>query len=238
VPRTAIWKAICDTLRRDIVNGHYLQGDKLPTEAALATRFSVNRHTVRHALRVLADEGMVHPRRGSGVFVASVATDYPIGRRVRYHQNLRAAGRVPAKEILQLQTRPGDQRECDALELEPGTLVHVYEGLSLADEQPIALFRSVFPALRFPALLKDLEETQSVSQALTRSGIPDFTRASTRLNAKLATATQAVQLRISEGAPILRSIGINVDGGGVPIEYGRTWFSGDRVTLTLADPED
>jgi len=231
--KTPLWKAIADTLRRDIVGGHYRQGDKLPTEAALSARFSVNRHTVRHALRVLGEEGMVLSRRGAGVFVTAVATEYPLGRRVRYHQNLRAAGRIPAKRVLHLVTRPADARETEALELGDAAEVHAYEGLSLADGQPIALFRSVFPAARFPGLAGELEKSGSVTRALQVAGVADYTRAWTRLNAKLANATQAAQLRIAEGAPILRSISVNVDPAGQPIEYGRTWFAADRVTLTL-----
>ncbi len=231
--RTPIWKAIADSLRHDILNQHYNPGDKLPTEAALAAKYGVNRHTVRHGLKALAEEGLVHPRRGAGVFVAMTPTDYPLGRRVRFHQNLAAAGRVPAKDILALETRSGNARECEALALDEGTAVHVYEGLSLADGQPIALFRSVFPAERFPHLLDNLNETRSVTEALRRGGVADYTRATTRLNAKLATATQALHLRLAEGDPILRSIGTNIDAKGVPVEFGRTWFSGDRVTLTV-----
>ncbi|MEO1639834.1 MAG: phosphonate metabolism transcriptional regulator PhnF [Pseudomonadota bacterium] len=234
--KTPLWKAIADILRRDIVSGHYRQGDKLPTEAALAARFSVNRHTVRHALRVLAEEGMVLPRRGAGVFVTAVATEYPLGRRVRYHQNLRAAGRIPAKRVLHLVTRPADAREAEALQLDEAAEVHAYEGLSLADGQPIALFRTVFPAASFPGLAGELEKSGSVTRALQAAGVADYTRAWTRLNAKLANATQAAQLRIAEGAPILRSISVNVDPAGQPIEYGRTWFAADRVTLTLDQP--
>ncbi|MEQ9676233.1 MAG: UTRA domain-containing protein, partial [Roseovarius indicus] len=58
----------------------------------------------------------------------------------------------------------------------------------------------------------------------------------TRLNAKLATPTQALHLQLREGAPLLRTISLNIDADGKPVEYGRTWFSGDRVTLTVADP--
>ena len=63
----------------------------------------------------------------------------------------------------------------------------------------------------------------------------DYTRASTRINAKLANATQALHLRVAEHAPILRTISLNVDSNGTPLEYGRTWFAGDKVTLTLSD---
>lgn len=232
---TPIWKSIAATLTSEIADGQYAPGDKLPTEASLATRFGVNRHTVRHALAAMADDGLVHARRGAGVFVAQTPTDYPIGRRVRFHQNLKAAGRVPAKEILVLETRTASPRECEALELTKGDPVHVYEGLSLADGQPIAIFRSVFPAARFPTLLEDLKDTRSVTTALNRNGISDYTRASTRLTAKQATPTQGLHLRVSEHAPILRTVGINIDEAGQPIEYGHTWFAGDRVTLTISD---
>lgn len=235
--RTPIWSAIADTLRREIAARQYGVGDKLPTEAALSARFGVNRHTVRHALRALAEDGLVHARRGAGVFVTAAQTDYPLGRRVRFHQNLAAAGQVPAKDILLLATRAGAARETEALTLPTGAMVHVCEGISRADDHPIALFRAVFPADRFPGLLEDLRQTRSVTAALARNGVADYTRASTRLTATLATATQALHLRIGEGAPVLRAVAINIDEQGQPVEYGRTWFAGDRVTLTVADDQ-
>jgi GntR family transcriptional regulator, phosphonate transport system regulatory protein len=67
--KEALWSAIAATLTTEVSSGHYRPGDKLPTEAALAARFGVNRHTVRHALAALAEWGLVHSRRGAGVFV-------------------------------------------------------------------------------------------------------------------------------------------------------------------------
>ncbi|MGJ8546220.1 MAG: phosphonate metabolism transcriptional regulator PhnF [Sulfitobacter sp.] len=232
-PRTPIWKAIAQSIRHDVASGHYSAGDKLPTEAEFAARFGVNRHTVRRAHKALIDEGLVHARRGSGVFVAMTPTEYPIGRRVRFHQNLAAAGRSPAKDILHLSTRGGDARECAALGLAEGSKVHAYEGLSLADGLPIALFRSVFPAEGFEGLPEAIRESHSVTRALEVCGVADYTRASTRLTAVLADATQALHLRLSEGAPLLRTRSINVDPAGKPVEYGHTWFAGDRVTLSV-----
>lgn len=234
--RTSIWSAIAASLRNDIAEGVYGLGAKLPTEAALAGRFGVNRHTVRRAISALADEGLVYSRRGAGVFVTTTPTDYPMGKRVRFHQNLRAAGRSPTKTVLSLETRAAHASERDALALAQGCQVHVYEGLSLSDNQPIALFRSVFPAARFPALLTHLTDDPSVTAALGHFDVFDYTRASTRVNGKLATATQALHLQVREGAPILRTIGINIDMQGDPIELGHTWFAGDKVTLTLSDP--
>lgn len=231
--RTPIWKTIALELTEDIAEGRYGSGDRLPTEAQLAARHGVNRHTVRRALADMAEQGLVHARRGAGVFVAARPTEYPIGKRVRYHKNISASGKIPDKQILALTTRAADQTEAEALELGAGDQVHVYDGLSLADGAPIAVFQSVFPAMRFPDLLNALTETQSVTKALQMNGIADYTRISTRLTARPATATQALHLRLSEGAPVLFSVGVNVDPDGTPVELGRTAFAGDRVTLTL-----
>ena len=236
MPRAALWKAIADTLLTEIGQGHYRPGDRLPTEAQLAARFGVNRHTVRHALASLTETGLLHARRGAGVFVTAEPQSYPIGRRVRFHQNVAASGRTPSRQFLRLETRACDKREAAALALDIGTQVHVVEGLSLADGVTLAVFRSVFPAARLPGFLPALDQSRSVTVALAACGVADYTRASTRLTAVAARATLALQLRLPEAAPILRSVAINHDVNGHPIEFGTTWFAGDRVEL-IVTPE-
>ncbi|WP_424832720.1 phosphonate metabolism transcriptional regulator PhnF [Ruegeria sp.] len=233
--KTPIWKSIALSLTSDIAEGRYGTGDRLPTEAQLAASHGVNRHTVRRALSELADQGLVHARRGAGVFVTAQPTDYPIGKRVRYHKSISASGKIPGKRILTLTTRAADQAEAEALQLDPGDPVHVYDGLSLANGLPIGLFQSIFPANRFPDILTILTETRSVTKALQRCGVEDYTRISTRLTARAATATQTLHLNLSEGAPVLHSLGINADPEGRPVEFGRTVFAGERVTLTISE---
>ncbi|MEM6372985.1 MAG: phosphonate metabolism transcriptional regulator PhnF [Pseudomonadota bacterium] len=233
VVKTPVWKAIADALRGDLAEGRYAPGDKLPTEAALAERFGVNRHTVRHGLSALVDEGLVRTRRGAGAFVAATPTDYPIGQRVRFHENVIAAGRRPEKRVLQVEDRMATVGEAKALHIAPGDPLCVYHGLSLADGLPVAVFQSLFPMARLPGIVAALSETSSVTEALSRAGVSDYMRISTRLTAVRASATQALHLHVAEGDPLLKSSSINADDEGTPVEYGRTWFAGDRVTLTL-----
>lgn len=231
--KTPIWKAIAAALRADIAEGRYGTGDKLPTEAALADRFGVNRHTVRHALSALVEDGLVRTRRGAGAFVAARPTDYPIGSRVRFHENLLAAGRRPEKRILHIEERAATAGEAQALRVTEGAQICAYFGLSLADGQPIAVFESLFPAERLPGIQAALLAERGVTDALRVAGVRDYTRASTRLTAVLAEATHALHLQLREGDPLLKSTGLNVDPEGWPVEFGRTFFAGDRVTLTL-----
>jgi len=231
--KSTVWASIASDIRADIAAGAYAPGAKLPTEADLALRFGVNRHTVRHALAALAAEGLVQSRRGAGVFVTSVPTDYPLGRRVRFHQNVLATGRTPSRRLLRNETRPADAEEAEALGLNPGNLVHVVEGVSLADGVPLGLFRSVLPADRLPEFPQAMARLHSITAALAEAGVTDYTRASTRITARLADAVQAGHLQVSQGAPLLRSETINVEPQGRPVEFGMTWFAGDRVALTV-----
>ena len=98
---------------------------------------------------------------------------------------------------------------------------------------PVALFRSSFAATRLPTLPVSLTRLRSVPAALTEAGIADYTRASTRLTATLSEAIQALHLELPPGAALLHMISVNIDPKGVPVEYGHTWFAGDRMTLTL-----
>ena len=165
--------------------------------------------------------------------MTSVPTDYPLGCRVRFHQNVLASGRATSRRLLRSETRPASVTEAEALALHHASPVHLIEGLSLADGMPMGLFRSVLPALRFPDFPQAMARLHSITAALAEAGVPDYTRASTRLTAKLADAVQAGHLQVSQGAPLLRSVTVNVDDAGTPVEFGVTWFVGDRVTLTV-----
>ncbi|PKP75701.1 MAG: phosphonate metabolism transcriptional regulator PhnF [Alphaproteobacteria bacterium HGW-Alphaproteobacteria-6] len=230
----ALWTAIAETLRAEIAAGLYPPGARLPTEAALSDRFGVNRHTIRHALKSLAEGDIVHARRGAGVFVTARPAVYPLGRRVRFHRNIAADGRSPSRRITRVETRPASEAEAGALRLDGAAEVHVVEGTSLADGQPLAAFQSVFPAGRFAGLPAAIRARGSISAALSDCGLTDYTRAETRLTAQLAPPVLALALQVAERAAVLRSVAVNVDADGVPVEYGTTWFAGERVTLTVS----
>jgi len=61
--------SIADQLALEISAGEYPVGKRFPTDAELQDRFSVGRHTVREALKVLAEQGLVGRRRKTGTFV-------------------------------------------------------------------------------------------------------------------------------------------------------------------------
>jgi DNA-binding FadR family transcriptional regulator len=70
--RPRAFQAIVDEIRGDVFGRRLADGDRLPSEAAMAERFAVSRLAVREAVRVLELQGLVRVEHGfqGGVFVA------------------------------------------------------------------------------------------------------------------------------------------------------------------------
>ena len=69
--RVPLYRQISDTLLAGIREGKFPVGTFLPGELELIDRFDASRHTIREALRVLEDMGLVKRQRGRGTLVLS-----------------------------------------------------------------------------------------------------------------------------------------------------------------------
>ena len=75
--RLARSDAIAAELLRELTGGSYQIGDRYPTEAELQQRFGVGRHSIREALKLLAEQGLLGRRRKTGTFVLATAPVTP-----------------------------------------------------------------------------------------------------------------------------------------------------------------
>ena len=66
----AKYQSVIDWISDNIDNGNLRPGSKIPSENELCEKFDLSRQTVRKAIALLADEGLLDSRRGSGTYVA------------------------------------------------------------------------------------------------------------------------------------------------------------------------
>jgi DNA-binding GntR family transcriptional regulator len=67
-----LYKEIAETLYKRITEGQYPLGTRLPTEAELCLTFGASHHTLRDALKILIEKGMIFRRAGSGSSVIAL----------------------------------------------------------------------------------------------------------------------------------------------------------------------
>ena len=72
-----LYITVYDQLFKLISNGVYLPNSQLPTEPELAKMFGVSRMTLRQALSLLEDDGLIRRIHGKGNFITEIPTDKP-----------------------------------------------------------------------------------------------------------------------------------------------------------------
>jgi len=230
----ALWRRIADAIRLDIVGGKLASGDRLPTEANLAERFSANRHTVRRALAVLADEGVVGAEQGRGTFVRSARRlSYPIGKRTRFTEGLSGQAKSIGTQHLGAKLENASATIAAALGLKAGAKVIRVDGVSSADGRPISRATTWLPHRRFPDIADRIVQLHRMTAVFASYGIADYSRASTRISARHADVEETKLLGLSPGAILLVSEAVDVDAQGVPISYALSRFPAERMELVV-----
>ncbi|MDB5613941.1 MAG: phnF [Devosia sp.] len=230
----ALWRRIVDAIRLDIIGGKLAEGDRLPTEAALAERFSANRHTVRRALAVLADEGVVGAEQGRGTFVRSARRlSYPIGKRTRFSEGLAGQARMLTTQHLGDRLENANATVAAALGIRAGSKVVRLDALSSADGKPISRATTWLAYRRFPDVAQRVIGGQRMTAVFASYGINDYSRASTRISARHADVEETQLLGLAPGAILLVSEAVDVDSDGVPISYALSRFPAERMELVV-----
>ena len=232
----AQWRQIADTLRADMAGGALRPGDQLPTEAHLAARFGVNRHTVRRALEDLSRAGAIRIEQGRGSFVAEDVLDYVVGTRTRFSEWVRRHNREPSGRVLALREVPAPPAVADGLGIRDGEPVVLLERVGLADGRPVSLSSHHFPAARLPGMENALRREPGITAALARVGVADYLRQSTRVTARLPSASEATALAMARGLPLLVCENVNVDRAGRIVEFGIARYPTPRVQIVF-EPE-
>ena len=230
-----IYYQIYESLKKDVANKIYKTGDKLPSENHLSKRFEVNRHTVRRALQILKNEGILFSKRGSGVIVQDSKFKYKIGKRVRFSQNITNENYIPKTKIIRSEIRKASKIEADNLKINSRDEILLIETTGKINNIPTILTKRTIPNKRFPSFLKIFQKELSVTQTLKLLGINDFVRSNTNIIAELADSIQANLLNCKINSPLLKTTYVNQDLNSIPIEYSQTWFVGERIQLTLED---
>ena len=82
--RHSLADAVVSKLQQQLSLGEYQPGEKLPSEPELMEQFGVGRSTIREAIRILANTGVLSVRQGSGTFVQEqMGITEPLSQRLR-----------------------------------------------------------------------------------------------------------------------------------------------------------
>lgn len=227
-------------LRQKILRGEYPVDSYLPTENELVEQYQVSKTTVRHAVKMLRDHGMVEVKQGAGTKVLPLKQEAILGEKynapdsttaVRIRYMTRGDGEVRNTEPV-IDVIPATDTIAEALKIASGEPVYRLQRLQLVDEVPFGYMVNYIAEKLVPGLsskevpIVNLYGYLSSSYGITVTNIEEVVDAIT------AGFMEAQYLQTEVGTPLLLLRRI-ADADGLPVEYCETTARPDIFHMTV-----
>ena len=227
-PRESSYVSLAREVRKQILQGRYADGRRLPTEAELCARYQVSRQTVRRAFHDLVAEGMVYRIPGRGTFAAPRDGTYV--RQLGSIHDLMGLSADTQMDVITPLRRQVDVTAAGRLRL-PGDIVYTMTFRRSHHGTPFCLTVVSLPPEAGQTLASAAQLTaEGATSEVTIIGLLD-----SRLGAPIAEAEQSITVALADGGaaealnctaghPLLRIDRLYLDTNGTPVELAVSRF--------------
>ena len=91
---------IHDQIKSEIDQKIWKIGERLPSERDLAEKFQVSRMTLRQAITLLVEEGVLERRVGSGTFITSTRVQEKMRGTTSFTEIMKSQGKEPSSQVI------------------------------------------------------------------------------------------------------------------------------------------
>lgn len=223
---------IKDLLQKQIENGVYAVGARLPSERELAQKFNVSRMTARQALQGLAQEGLTSSRVGKGTFVSPPRINQELRTLTSFSEDMRARGMTPSSRVVRAEVVQAAREIAERLHLAPRTEVVLLSRVRLADDQPLALETTHIPAHLCSGLLEKHDFSRESLYAVLRADYGwNLVWADQMIEACMPSPHERQALGLNRQTPVLRLTRVTYNQYDQPVEYVQSVYRGDQYQL-------
>ena len=229
------YRDIAGRLQKEIRLGRTDVGDLLPTETELMARYSASRQTVREALRILMDQGLIVRRAGLGSVV--IASEPPVlfthsvkslGEWLRY-SNETYRDVVATRDIV------ADRKRAALLKCEPGKYWFLIEAVRRSDQFAAPLgWTEIYVLRKFAGVVKRSDHGRTpVHEQIAKTYGLTTEYARMEIFARAMPASLAKALQVKAGSPALTVVRRYYGSGQELFEVTVTTHPEGRYTYTM-----
>lgn len=227
-----LYLQIANNLIEQIEVGALAPGTRLPSEREMSISLSVQRETVRQALAVLENEGLITRRHGSGTYIAEPKIERDAGRLFPFTRAMKRKGYRPGASVIQLEKILCMPAVAHELDLPVSAFVYFIQRLRTVNQEPVVLENAYVPADIFPEIDRfDLSDRSMYEIMETEYG-SRVSQARQSLEAVVATEFEANLMGLKKGDPLMLERRLTFDQHNRRVEYSKDLFRGDRFRFT------
>ena len=224
---------IHDAIKKEIDGGVWEIGQRLPSERDLADDYEVSRMTLRQAITLLVEEGILERRVGSGTYVASHRVQEKMRGTTSFTEIVRSQGKTPSSQLISYQRKPANETEIQQLQLKATDTVVRMERVRFADNVPLVFEVASIPEKLIQSFNQE-DITEHFFQTLTDNGY-EIGKSQQTIYAKNASERVANYLKVPKNHAVLALTQVSYFTDGRPFEYVHSQYVGDRFEFYLAN---
>lgn len=215
-----LYRQLAAKLRAEIESGSRGPNEILPSERDIAVHYAMSRDTVRKAVRLLEEQGVLYSEQGRGTFVAPSSVREMSRFLDSFSQDTEKRGGVAGQAIILVEQVPASLAIAGVLKIEPGQTITRVKRVRTIDSAPVGVhdaYLALPPGGAFTA--EDLVKVGSLYTLLgNRFGL-NAAEGLESLSSVAANAEDAAQLGVTIGAPLLLCERVTLSERRQPMEY-------------------
>lgn len=205
-----IYQQIIHDLKNRIFKGEF-DDNKLPDERSLTASYNVSRSTIKRALNILAQQGIIFKKRGSGshvnpLYLKNQSLFQYEGNNLGVTDNFSTAGQKSSIKLLDYQVTKASEELQQDLFLNENDFVYEIKRLRLINDQPIIIETGYIPIKIAPELSPDIVKksifayiNSKENKSVIKSFMSVMTEPSTDEDQKLLNLKPTEPVGIMEG---------------------------------------
>ncbi|CAJ1179087.1 HTH-type transcriptional regulator GmuR [Companilactobacillus paralimentarius] len=217
-----VYQKIITSLKKSIDDGEY-SDMRLPDERSLAESYSVSRSSIKRALGLMADQGIIFKKRGSGTFVNPLylkqesSFSYS-GKNLGITDSFNANGQKPGVKVLKFDVVHPDKDLQDNLFLKPSEFVYSFERLRFLDDVPFMIETGYIPIKLAPELSEQIASESIFNYVESELG-KEVNKTYLTISAQPSDEEGKKLLNLSANEPVGLMEGIFFLDDGTPFEF-------------------
>ncbi len=223
------YKIIFNDLRAKIITGYYKINQQLPLEKELGDRYCASRITVKKAMDLLVNDGLIIKRRGVGSFVkgaATLAVSAPMGSKP-FGFTASHPDETVSSKLIEFSVVHPQPDTIKNLYLEETDFVYHFSRVRYLDKQPCCIEYTEIPINIIPGIRIDnlMDSVYRHIEVETHFRIQSQHQT---VRACRANSLEAENLHIAMIDPIMEIEQVTYLDNGMPFEYSIIHYRHDR----------
>jgi GntR family transcriptional regulator len=229
--KVPLYQQVYEILRSEILANNYKPGEMISPTSDLVKQYHVSSITIRQALEMLEQEGLIYRQRGRGTFIAHPTLEQSLTRITSFTEDMLQRGNKPGTKVMLSGLIPATNEVANKLQVELNEELACVKRLRLADGEPMSVEEALLVHRYCQGILQHDFATNSMRMILEKEFGIRLVKAKQTIRALQVPANLVKPLSLKPGAPILFIERVSYSQYELPVEFLRIYYRGDRYEL-------